>query len=92
MPSKFPDLPWQEVASDLFVWNGIHYLLVIDYFLRYVEIAKLSGESLSIEHLKSIFAKHGIPQLVVSDNGPQYSSQEFSKFAESYPNGFTHHQ
>ena len=79
-----------EVASDLFVWNGVHYLLVIDYFSRYVEIAKLSGESSAnvIKHLKSIFARHGIPQELVTDNGPQYSSREFSKFAENY--GFIH--
>ena len=81
MPSKFPDLPWQKVASDLFVWSGVHYLLVIDCFrdiLKYV--AKLSGQSSTnvIKHLKSIFARHGIPQEVVTDNGPQYSSQEFS--------------
>ena len=88
MPSKFPDLPWQKVASGLFVWNG--YLLVIDYFSRYVEIAKLSGESSVnvIKHLKSIFARHGIPQELVTDNGPQYSSREFSKFAENF--GFIH--
>ena len=90
MPSKFPGLPWQKVASDLFVWSGVHYLLVIDSFSRYVEIAKLSGESSTnvIKHLKFIFARHGIPQEVVTDNGPQYTSREFSKFAENY--GFTH--
>ena len=90
MPSKFPSLPWQKVASDLFVWNGTNYLLVIDYFSRYIEIAKLSGESSSnvIKHLKSIFARHGIPQEMFTDNGPQYSSREFSKFAENY--GFIH--
>ena len=46
-PLMPPDLPWQKVASDLFVWNQAHYLLVIDYFSRYVKIAKLSGESSS---------------------------------------------
>jgi len=50
----------------------------------------LSGESASnvIKHLKSIFARHGIPQEMFTDNEPQYSSQEFSKFAENY--GFIH--
>ena len=41
-----------------------------------------------IKHMKSIFARHGIPQEVVSDNRPQCSSHEFSKFAEEY--GFVH--
>ena len=90
MPTRFPDLPWQKVASDLFVWKGVYYLLVIDYFSRYVEIAKLNGESstIVIKHLKSIFARHGIPQEMITDNGPQYSSREFGKFAENY--GFKH--
>ena len=42
-----------------------------------------------IRHLKSIFARHGIPEEVISDNGPQYSSKLFSEFAMSYN---FHHQ
>ena len=90
MPVPFPMLPWQKVASDMFVWKNSHYLLVIDYFSRYIEIAKLSSESSAavIKHMKSIFARHGIPQELVSDNGPQYSSREFANFSKEY--GFLH--
>ena len=38
--------------------------------------------------MKKIFARHGIPQFVISDNGPQYSSFSFAQFAKSY--GFQH--
>ena len=38
--------------------------------------------------LKSVFARHGIPEVVRSDNGPQYAATEFSKFAKEY--GFRH--
>ena len=64
-----------------------HYL---DYYSRYPEIAKLSSTTSSavITVLKSVFARHGIPEVVRSDNGPQYSSKEFSQFASSY--GFQH--
>ena len=41
-----------------------------------------------INHLKSIFARHGIPELVVSDNGPQFKAAEIGTFAEDY--NFTH--
>ena len=34
--------------------------------------------------MKSIFARHGIPEKVISDNGPQFSSHEFSQFASTY--------
>ena len=90
MPTPFPKLPWQKVGSDLFVWKNSHYLLIIDYFSRYIEIAKLSSKSAIsvITHMKSIFARHGVPQELVSDNGPQYSSKEFAKFAKEY--GFVH--
>jgi len=37
--------------------------------------------------MKSVFSRHGIPQEVISDNGPQYDSTEMKKFASSY--GFT---
>ena len=88
--TTFPKLPWQRVGTDLFEYKGMQYILVIDYFSRYIEIAKLSSTSSDaiITHLKSIFARHGIPQVVVSDNGPQYSSEMFRKFASEY--SFTH--
>ena len=41
-----------------------------------------------IHGFKSTFSRHGIPQVFISDNGPQYSSQEFAAFAQEY--GFTH--
>ena len=38
--------------------------------------------------LKSVFARHGIPEEVVSDNGPQFASNEMKEFAQHY--GFHH--
>nr|AAI24691.1 Zgc:153522 [Danio rerio] len=37
-----------------------------------------------ITHAKSIFARHGIPQIVVSDNGPCFNCKEWQKFAAQY--------
>ena len=82
-PSELPDTPWQKVGTDLFEWKQVSYLFVVDYYSRFIEIAKLSSTTSRgvINHLKSIFTRHGIPQIVVSDNGPQYLSSEFSQFA-----------
>jgi len=70
--------------------NGTTYLLVIDYFSRYIEVRKLSNATSkgTIAALKEIFGTHGIPDVFLSDNGPQYSSIEFKQFASSY--GFRH--
>jgi len=79
LPTQFSKPPWQKVASDLFTIKCVNYLLVIDYFSQYIEVAKLTLETSNVitTHLKSIFARHGIPQEVVTDNGPQYSFREF---------------
>lgn len=62
MPSKFPDRPWQKIATDLFHLEGKNYLLVTDL-----------KESEIITKLKSIFARHGTPEIVYSDNGTHFN-------------------
>lgn len=86
VPSQLPELPWQKVGTDLFEWRNKHFLLIVDYYSRYIEIAKLSQTTAEevILHTKSIFARHGIPEIVFSDNGPQYTAEVFEKFASDY--------
>ena len=78
------------IGTDLFELSGQHYLLLVYYFSRYPEIVRLTSTTSAavITSLKSIFARHGIPEILRSDNSPQYAAQEFSKFAKSY--GFQH--
>jgi transposase InsO family protein len=86
IPHEIPQYPWQIVASDLFEWNGGSYVLVVDYYSRYWEIAVLHSTTSTavINKLRQIFARHGIPETVKSDNGPQYSSAEFDTFAANW--------
>ncbi|XP_062399854.1 uncharacterized protein K02A2.6-like [Sardina pilchardus] len=86
MPTKLPDRPWQKLGADLFMLREKTYLLVVDYFSRYIEIAQLSPtRSVDvIVHLKSMFARHGIPETFISDNGPQFSGHEMKAFATDY--------
>lgn len=90
MPTKLPDRPWQKLGADLFSLNSSSYLLVVDYYSRYVEIARLGPTRSAdvIVHLKSMFARHGIPELLVTDNGPQFSGHDMEAFAAHY--GFVH--
>ena len=57
-PSSFPELPWQRVGTDLFEWKQKHFFIIVDYYSRYVEIAKLQRTTAEevIAHTKSIFA------------------------------------
>ena len=86
IPTNLPDYPWQKIGMDLFFMNGANYLVAVDYFSRYFETIKLKSTTSSsvIDALKSVFSRYGIPEIVISDNGPQYSSCEFADFAASY--------
>ena len=86
IPTQLPGYPWQKVGTDLFHFKGANYLLVVDYFSRYPETVKLTNTTSQniIDALKNIFSRYGIPEIVMSDNGPQYSSQEFADFAKNY--------
>ena len=89
-PTPLPNRPWKKVATDLFEWKKSTYLLIVDYYSRWIEICLLQSLTSPsvVQHTKSIFARHGIPDEVISDNGPQYASQQYTKFAEDY--GFVH--
>jgi len=90
MVAALPTEPWKKVGTDLFQLNGKDYLVVIDYYSNYPEVEQLRQTTSNemIQRMKCIFARHGIPHCVQSDNGPQYNSHEFRLFAEQY--GFKH--
>lgn len=74
---------------DLFEFDGQTFLLVVDYYSRWIEVKHMPTQTSKrvIRRLKAIMSIHGIPEVVVSDNGPQFASEEFSQFARAY--GFT---
>ena len=78
--------PWEKVGSDLFHCLGQNYLLLVDYCSNFPEICLLKDthSSTVITHMKSIFARYGIPKTIVSDNGPQYSSFQSQLFCKIY--------
>ena len=91
MPSEMPSRPWERVGTDLFEHGKNTFLLMVDYYSRWIEVRLLQKTQTAEEVIRampSIFAIHGIPDVVISDNGAQYASQEFRAFASTY--GFTH--
>lgn len=59
---------------------------MIDCYSRWIEFAYLATTTSKVlsEHCKAIFARQGIPKIVVTDNGPQFSSREFLIFSDKY--------
>ena len=66
--------------------NNEEYWLLVDSYSHFIETAKLNSTSRKsvIEHINSIFVRHGIPRIVKSDNGPQYTSNEYRMLSEEW--------
>lgn len=85
LPHPVPDRPWQKVGVDIFSFKQKDYILVVDYYSKYPEISRLSDKTAStvIMHLKEIFARHGIPEQLFSDNMP-FNSRKVHEFADEW--------
>ena len=83
---EIPQRPWSKVATDLFTFNGDNFIVSVDYYSNFIEVERVKGTSSQpvIQALKMIFGRHGIPDSVISDNGPAYASEEFKRFAEQW--------
>ena len=85
-----PEEIWERVGTDLFHHNKKDYMVIVDYGSKWLDFKQLKNTT-SLDVIKAlceVFATHGIPKVVVSDNGPQYASSEFAQFAKEW--GFTH--
>ncbi|XP_052238360.1 uncharacterized protein K02A2.6-like [Dreissena polymorpha] len=86
-----PELPWSKVGMDLCELEGNNYLIIVDYFSNFIEVAPLQRDTRTSTILKLIkqnVARYGIMGSIISDNGPQFTSAEFREFIEKY--GITH--
>lgn len=81
-----PTKAWKTVSSDIMTLNRKDYLVTVDNLSGYIEVDRLRQSSARavILKLRTHFARYGSPQTVVTDNGPQFASQEFEKFAASW--------
>ena len=78
---EIPTFPWTKLATDIFHFEGDAYLLLVDYTRRYQILHKLTSMTAQhvIGHLKVIFSEYGWPSTIVSDNGPCYMAEAFTK-------------
>ena len=85
IPHMVPERPWQKVGADIMTFKHRDYLVVVDYYSKYVELQLLSEKTAKaiVTAMKSIYARHGIPQEVMSDNMP-FASREFKDFAAEW--------
>ena len=79
MSVKFHHMLWHTLGTDLFYWNKMDYLVIGDYFSKFLLVRKISNTSTHsvIKELGMIFTEFGCPFVLKSDNGLCYTSREF---------------
>ena len=85
-PHEMPSRLWSKVGADLFELGQQNFLILVDYWSRYFEVQELRRITFTgvITACKVQFARHGIPDVLITDNGTQFSSSEFAKFTEAW--------
>lgn len=80
---ELPPYPWHTIATDLFYWKRMEFLIVADVFSRYILVRKLpNSTSTAVYREMSMIVT--LPVILKSDNGPCYSSIEFHNFLQCY--------
>ena len=85
IPQQVPERPWATVAAGIFYYKGRGYLLVVDYYSKYPEVARLTSKNSEavISAMNEMFVRHGIPERLIADNMP-FSSLKFKNFASEW--------
>ena len=80
-----PNRPWEKIGIDIFTFNNYDYLIEVDYLSGFFEIDRIPTKAVHdiVYCMKQQFARHGIPDTVMSDNSP-FNSREFKAFAAKY--------
>ena len=87
-PTPAPECPWQHLGADYFSFDGFEYLVIVDYYSKMPFVRRIPSSQCNaaktISVLKELFSEHGIPETIRSDNGPQFPSHQFTKFAREW--------
>ena len=85
-PTPTPDLPWSEIGTDLFQFDGKTYLITVDYYSKFIEVDEVKDLrcSTTLERLKAQFSRHGLPETLRHDNGTMYNSQLLKRFCRDH--------
>ena len=87
---ELPPFPWHTLATDIFYWQRMDFLIVADVFSKYFLVRKLANSTSAAvcAEIATIVTELGLPHIIRSDNGPCYNSKEFQQLLQHY---ITHH-
>ena len=90
-PWEWPDRPWARIHLDYAgPVKGKMILVIVDSHSKWIEAHAVNSATsqATIEKLRLVFSTHGLPDVLVSDNGTSFTNEEFAAFVRS--NGIKH--
>ena len=90
-PWEWPGKPWGRIHIDYAgPFQGRMFLVIVDSHSKWLEVhvTHSASSAVTIEKLQTTFAALGLPEIIVSDNGTSFTSQEFQTFLKQ--NGIQH--
>ena len=87
MQHEFAARPWSKVGAELCELPGRTLLVVCNYYSNFIEVENINKAN-ATGICKALKARYGVPDVLMSDNGPQFVSAEFASFAKKW--GFEH--
>ena len=84
-PWEWPTVPWKRLHLDYAgPVEGMMILVIIDASSKFIEahVIKKATAANTVAKLRQTFSTHGLPQVIVSDNGTPFKNELFSEFCE----------
>ena len=85
-PHNLPSRPWEKIAADFFEMRHQTFLILVGYWSNHFEVAEIHKKTAHAVNMQFQvqFARHGIPEVVITDNGPEFAKEAFVKFATKW--------
>ena len=83
---KFDDRPWSKIVVDLYELHGRSLLVIVDFYSNFIKVPNVSSMTSKsiIKELMMVFARFGIPDVIITDYGRYCSSSEFAAFVKNW--------
>ena len=81
-----PETPFEQIAVDLCAISGFAYLIYVDVYSGWIEVANLTNKGFNAIHrvMLMYFATFGVPQKIASDGGPPFDSMDYLHFLKKW--------
>ena len=85
-PYPIPSRPWSMLGAHFFDLGQQQFLLLVQYWSGFFEVqeVRVATSASVIAVCKVQFARHGIPDVLITDNGAQFTSSAFSAFVKEW--------